>query len=92
MKSKRNQEEPKTIFVKLMDIIKRKIFLVPLEELLPYLEEAEKICPDPDDVAYFALALKIKCGIWSQDKELKKNQNIIQVYSTEDLVRYFSVL
>lgn len=81
-KSGKNEAE----FYHLLNIIRRKITLIPLEELLPYLDEAEKICPDPDDVVYFALALKLKCGVWSQDKQLKK-QNIVQVYSTEELVR-----
>ena len=73
----------------LLDVLKKKIILVPLEELLPYLDEAEKISPDPDDVAYIALALKLKCAIWSQDRKLKEKQNRIQVYSTEDLVKMF---
>ena len=76
-------------FNQLMDIIKTKIILVPLEELLPYLDEAEEICPDPDDVAYFALALKLKCAVWSQDRALKEKQNKVKVYSTEDLMRMF---
>ena len=74
----------------LLDVLKKKIILIPLEELLPYLDEAEKISPDPDDVAYIALALKLKCAIWSQDKKLKEKQNNVQVYSTEDLVKMFS--
>ena len=41
----------------LFDVLKKKITLIPLEELLPFVDEAEKISPDPDDVAYFALAL-----------------------------------
>ena len=73
----------------LLDVLKKKITLIPLEELLPYIDEAEKISPDPDDVAYLALALKLKCAIWSQDKKLKEKQNKVQVYSTEDLVRMF---
>ena len=56
---------------------------------MPYVDEAEEISPDPDDVAYIALALKLKCGIWSQDKALKEKQNKVQVYSTEDLARMF---
>ena len=74
-------------FNQLMGIIKTKITLVPLEELLPYLDEAEEICPDPDDVAYFALAIKLKCAVWSQDKALKEKQKKVKVYSTEDLMR-----
>ena len=73
----------------LLDVLKKKIILIPLEELLPYVDEAEKISPDPDDVAYIALALKLKCDIWSQDRKLKENQNKVQVYSTEDLVKIF---
>lgn len=72
-----------------LDFVKKKIILVPLEELLPYLDEAEQISPDTDDVAYIALALKLKCAIWSQDRKLKERQNKVQVYSTEDLVKVF---
>ena len=71
----------------LLDVLKKKIMLIPMEELLPYLDEAEEISPDPDDVAYIALALKLKCDIWSQDKKLKEKQNKVRVYSTEDLVK-----
>ena len=66
----------------LMEVLEKKIVLVPLEELLPYLDEAEKICPDPDDVAYFSLALKLRCAIWSQDRALREKQDKIRVYST----------
>ena len=71
----------------LLDVLKKKIKLIPMEELLPYVDEAEEISPDPDDVAYIALALKLKCSIWSQDRKLKEKQSKVQVYSTEDLMR-----
>ena len=71
----------------LMEALEKKIVLVPLEELLPYLDEAEKICPDPDDVAYFSLALKLRCSIWSQDRALREKQDEVRVYSTEVLDR-----
>ena len=35
-------------------------------------------------MAYFALALKLNCAIWSNDKKLKE-QNKIQVCSTHEL-------
>ena len=54
------------------------------EELVP---EAEKITPDINDAEYFALALKLKCGIWSNDKTLK-NQDKVEVYSTEEIIRF----
>lgn len=58
-KSEKTEEELNYLF----DILKKRIALIPLEELLPYLVEAEKISPDTDDVVYFALALKLKCAI-----------------------------
>jgi len=84
-KTNRTEKE----FIQLISILKRKIVFIPLEELLPYVDEAEIICPDPDDIAYFALALKLKCPIWSNDKSLKK-QKIVTVYSTEELVNILS--
>ena len=56
------------------------------EDLIAYMEEADLITPDPDDVMYFALALKLNCSIWSNDKKLK-HQDKIKVYFTEELVK-----
>src|SRR3989338_9105595 len=77
-------EHTKEEFFRLIETIKRKIVIVPLEELVPYIEEAEKLTPDPDDMAYFALALKLNCVLWSNDKKLKE-QNKIKVYNTYEL-------
>lgn len=81
-KTKRTEEE----FFRLLEILKRRIDIVPLEELVPYVKDAEKLTPDPDDMAYFALALKLNCAIWSNDKKLKE-QNKIRVYNTHELSR-----
>ena len=51
-----------------------------------YREKAEDICPDPKDIVYFALALYLKCGIWSNEKRLKK-QNVVKVYATHDIMK-----
>ncbi|MBI2628657.1 PIN domain-containing protein [Candidatus Pacearchaeota archaeon] len=80
-KTERTTEE----FFKMIETLKRRIVIVPLEELVPYIEEAENITLDTDDMAYFALALKLKCPIWSNDKHLK-NQDKVIIYSTEDLL------
>ena len=79
-KTDRTTEE----FFRMVEILKRRIILVPLEELIPYVKEAEKITPDPDDMAYFALALKLDCAIWSNDKKLKE-QGKIRIYHTHEL-------
>ncbi len=83
---KRKSGKSHVDFSHLMSVIKSRLTLIPLEDLLPYLDEAEAICPDPADVAYFALALKLRCGLWSNDKALKK-QDSVKVYSTEELLR-----
>lgn len=80
-KTERTEEE----FYKFLEILKRRIMLFPLDELVPFAERAENISPDPKDAVYFALALKLNIDIWSNDKQLKK-QNAVKIYSTEDLV------
>jgi len=59
---------------------------VPTSEYKEFKNEAESISPDPDDTQYFALALKLDCPIWSNDKRLKK-QSSIEIFSTEELVK-----
>ena len=82
-KTKRTEQD----FYKVLETLKRRIILVPLEELTPYVTETEKICPDPDDIIYFALALKLDCSIWSNDKDLKQ-QDKIKIYYTHELLNY----
>ena len=48
------------------------------------LSEAKEVSPDPDDADFFALALKSKIPLWSEDKELKK-QSRVKVLNTKEL-------
>ncbi len=73
-----------------IEILKKKIRIIPEEEFLKYREKAEKICPDEKDVPYFALALSLKCPLWSNEKRLKE-QNEVRVYATHELIRLFNV-
>jgi predicted nucleic acid-binding protein len=66
-------------------LLEAKIRVFANPELESFREEAEKICPDPDDVFYFQLALKLDCPIWSNDKALKK-QDKIKIYTTKELL------
>lgn len=59
--------------------------VVPLIEFQEFLKEAEKISPDPKDVPYLALALKMRCPLWSNDHDLKK-QDRIKIISTLELI------
>ena len=67
-------------------LLSEKIKFTSLEEYMEFLPEAVEISLDKDDIDYFALALKLKCAIWSNDKELKK-QDKVKVYSTEELMK-----
>jgi len=84
-KTKRTEKEYKDVF----EIIKVKIKTIPNEETEKYMDEARRISPDKKDVDYFALALKMKCAIWSNDKPIKNKQNEVIVYNTEELVNLF---
>lgn len=57
---------------------------VPFNDFKDYFDKAEGASPDPDDVHYFALALKLCCALWSNDKILKE-QRSVRVYTTEEL-------
>jgi len=71
-------------FESFVEVIKLRIKFVPLEEVTDEIPDAKKICPDPKDLEYFALALKLKCSIWSEEKLLKE-QSKIKVFTTYEL-------
>ncbi|WP_456474714.1 PIN domain-containing protein [Candidatus Pyrohabitans sp.] len=74
---------------KVLDFLEREIEFIPFEDFRDLYEKAEQLSPDPDDVQYFALALKFGGTIWSNDKALK-NQPRIQVLSTQELLSVLS--
>lgn len=61
-----------------------KIQVIAMEEYCEFLPKALQISPDKNDVPYFALALKLSCPLWSNDKALKK-QSKVKVLSTSEL-------
>ncbi len=64
--------------------VMRRIALIPAGDFSEFLEEAKRISPDQDDFQYFALAIKLGTGIWSNDKTLKK-QARVRIFSTSEL-------
>lgn len=70
---------------KLNDFIIKNIKLISSKDIFEFVSEARTISPDKDDIAYFALALKLKCPIWSNDFKLK-NQSRIKIYSTKEII------
>lgn len=80
-KMKRTHKE----FVTIMHLLHQVIKVVPEEDYELFMEEAKKISPDDKDIPYFALALRRKCGIWSNDSELGK-QGKVKIYRTKELL------
>lgn len=66
-------------------LLAAKIKVIPLVEFKDCLEKARQVSPDPSDAHYFALALKINCVIWSNEKRLK-NQSVVRVLNTSELI------
>lgn len=71
-------------------ILKKIIKTFSEESFIGYREKAKLICPHEKDITYFALALYLKCPIWSNEKKLKE-QNIVDVYSTDELMKLFNI-
>lgn len=72
-----------------LSIFASKIKFIPFFEFVDFISKAEKACPDPDDVEYFALALSLGCPLWSNDKQLK-SQAVVKVFSTSELMQFLS--
>lgn len=61
------------------------IEIVEEKELNTFRDQAEKVSPRKNDAPYFAVALYKKCGLWSNDKPLKR-QNSVVVITTKELL------
>ena len=66
-------------------LLKPKIKFFNMEESKEFVSSAKEISPDPNDVEYFALALKLNCVIWSEDKKLKK-QSLVKVLNADEVL------
>ncbi|TFF90366.1 MAG: hypothetical protein EU548_03375 [Promethearchaeota archaeon] len=74
-------------FQKYLNLLKELILIIPKKDIVPFIDKAKEISPDPNDIIYFALALAFNASMWSNNKELKYSQDKIKVYSTQDLIR-----
>jgi len=73
-------------FDNFVSVIKLKVKFVPLEEFIDKISDAKTISPHSKDIEYFALALKLHCNIWS-DEKLLKEQSDVKVLSTKELFK-----
>ncbi len=80
-KSRLSDSEFEEVFDDLLVFVK----VFSLSEYKEFLPDAKTVSPDPDDIDLFALALKLDCPIWAQEKAFKR-QSAIKVFSTSDLI------
>ncbi len=76
-------------FDKFIELLKSRIKIFPYKYFLDKREEAKELSKQLKDVAYFALALKLNCGIWSGEKSFKE-QSVVKIYNTKDLLKELS--
>ena len=77
---------PEEYFFPFLNILKRRISIIPDTDFVGMLQRGIEISPDPKDHVYFALALKLNCGIWTQEKAAKLKQDQVPIYDTNDIL------
>ena len=80
-RAKISPNEFEKLFKELSSIVK----FLSLDRYNDFFGVALDACPDPDDVDFFALALKLGCPLWSNEKQLK-NQDKVDVINTKELI------
>ena len=81
---------PEKEFELALSLIFSRIKLVPFSKFEKCIQKAKKISPDQNDIEYLALALKLNCPLWSNDK-LLKTQREITVINTTELIKKLQV-
>ena len=81
--------EPRRV-QRFVDLLFQYIEVAPADEFFSYIEGADEAIgeTDPDDVLYVACALANDAHIWSDDSDFKE-QDIVEAYSTSDVIDSF---
>ncbi|MWV41571.1 PIN domain-containing protein [Natrialba sp. INN-245] len=76
-----------------IDLLFQYIEVVPADDFYPAIETADAAIgdTDPDDVLYLACAIASDGGIWSDDSDFDE-QNLVETYSTSDVIESFDTL
>ncbi|ELY39018.1 PIN domain-containing protein [Natronorubrum tibetense] len=76
-----------------IDLLFQYIEIIPADDFYPAIEKADAAIgdTDPDDVLYLACAIASNRAIWSDDSDFDK-QNLVDTYSTSDVINSFDTL
>ncbi len=76
-----------------IDLLFQYIEVVPADEFYPAIEAANEAIgdTDPDDVLYLACAIASDAAILSDDSDFEE-QNVVETYSTSDVIDSFDTL
>ncbi|MHC3437862.1 PIN domain-containing protein [Natrialbaceae archaeon A-gly3] len=76
-----------------IDLLFQYIEVVPVSDFYPAIETAQSAIgdTDPDDVLYLACAVASDGAIWSDDSDFDE-QNLVETYSTSDVIYSFDTL
>lgn len=74
-------------FHEALELLLENITIIPVEDYGSLKRRALAFCPEghQNDWPFFALALKLNCPLWSNDKALKSQPKVV-VYSTTELL------
>ena len=78
-------------FEEILGLLSHIIIPIPEDEYTDTIHEALKITPDLGDIDFIALAIKLNCPVWSNDKKLKQIKNV-KVMNTSEIISLLSAL
>ena len=82
-----NEDEFMTSFILLSEIFE----VISKLQYEAFISKADKLLlGHTKDIPYFAIALSLKCSIWSNEKRFKE-QSEVDIYSTDDIKRLFDI-
>ncbi|MBI3412583.1 MAG: PIN domain-containing protein [Candidatus Aenigmarchaeota archaeon] len=72
-------------FSLILRLLETSINFIGIKYYEKFVPRGYELASDPDDTDFFAVALKLDCAIWSNDRDFK-NQSKIEVYTTTELL------
>jgi predicted nucleic acid-binding protein len=72
-------------FEKFMSLLRKRIRKVRLQNFKHYISSAQQITTHEDEQIYFALAMHLKCPVWTNDLQMKGQRHIL-AYTTQEVL------